>query len=52
MDQGNMGEWQEVVRFWLRFKERGLMGFADVLKMECERRKGVRNDIKIFIPSN
>lgn len=48
-DQGNMGERQEVVGFWLHFKDKGLIGFAE---MECERRKGVRDDIKIFIPNN
>lgn len=47
-----MGEWQEATRFWLHFKDKGLMGFADGLEMECKRRKEVRDDIEIFIPSN
>lgn len=48
MNQGNMGEWQEVVGSGYAVNDKQLKGFADVLKIGCKRKIGVRDYTEIL----
>lgn len=48
MNQGNMGEWQEVVGSGYVVNDKQLKGFADVLKIGCKRKTGVRDYTEIL----